>query len=286
MKQLSLVICVLLFIFNSVCAQKLDNVQRNSLFAPSGTKADGNIKEWKDRFEAYNKSTRIFYTLANDDKYLYLVMQSQISASTNKIMRGGITFSIKLNGGDNPVKAAITFPVVTMADTKALKDALRLPDPTNPEKLTAEQQAYRRDSIQAAMMNRRLVAFKFIKAIGIPGITDSVLSVYNEQGIKAVLKYTKDRNLNYELAIPLALLGLTAQNPEFNYQIRLNGERPIPIKTNISLPEGVNPSSLVTVYNAEAATLNGRAVSPLIADILDMINPTYLDGKYKLAVKM
>jgi len=89
MKQLSLVICVLLFIFNPVCAQKLDNVQRNSLFAPSGTKADGNIKEWKDRFEAYNKATRTFYTLANDDKYLYLVMQSHTAGLPQRFHPGG-----------------------------------------------------------------------------------------------------------------------------------------------------------------------------------------------------
>ena len=55
---------------------KLKNIQTSSVWAPAGVKVDGSLKEWDDTFQAYNKTTSLFYTVCNDDKYIYFVVKS------------------------------------------------------------------------------------------------------------------------------------------------------------------------------------------------------------------
>src|ERR1700760_4735297 len=73
---------------------KLKTVQTTSVWAPANVKVDGSLKEWDDTFQAYNKTTKIFYTVSNDDKYIYFVVKSIDPATSNKIVAGGITFNI------------------------------------------------------------------------------------------------------------------------------------------------------------------------------------------------
>jgi hypothetical protein len=70
-------------------AQKLPNKQEVSLRIPADMKIDGNAKEWNNKFQAYNKLTNIFYTLSNDDKNLYLVIQATDPIIIEKMIRGG-----------------------------------------------------------------------------------------------------------------------------------------------------------------------------------------------------
>jgi len=39
-------------------------------------KIDGSLAEWKNDFQAFNSTTKLYYLLSNDDKYLYVVIQS------------------------------------------------------------------------------------------------------------------------------------------------------------------------------------------------------------------
>ena len=87
---------VLLIPCSALFAQegKLKTVQTTSVWAPANTKVDGSLKEWDDTFQAYNKTTKIFYTMCNDDKYLYFVVKSIDVINNAKIIAGGITLTI------------------------------------------------------------------------------------------------------------------------------------------------------------------------------------------------
>jgi hypothetical protein len=76
-------------------AQKLPNVQTISLRAPAGVKIDGKTKEWNNRFQCYNHATSLFYTIANDDENLYLVIKAIDRDICKKIIGGGITLTFK-----------------------------------------------------------------------------------------------------------------------------------------------------------------------------------------------
>src|SRR5476649_2012908 len=84
--------------FLNAVAQKLPNVQTASVRAPANIKIDGKTTEWNNTFQAYNHATDIFYTVSNDDAKLYLTIQASDKLVINKIMSGGITFTIQKSG--------------------------------------------------------------------------------------------------------------------------------------------------------------------------------------------
>jgi len=58
----------------------------------------------------------------------------------------------------------------------------------------------------------------------LPGITQPDFSLYNEEGIKAALRFESNLYCLYELAVPLKYFGLSLTSPaKFSYQIKLNG---------------------------------------------------------------
>ncbi len=75
-------------------AQKLSNVQKSGFRAPANIKIDGKTDDWANSFKAYNANIESYYTIANDDDNLYLVIQAGNNDVANKMMRGGITFNI------------------------------------------------------------------------------------------------------------------------------------------------------------------------------------------------
>src|ERR1700761_6792271 len=114
MKKLIPLAVLLITSLGQVFAQegKLKNVQDGSVWAPT-VKVDGNLKEWDDTFQAYNKTTKIFYTVCNDDKYLYFVVKSIDPANTNKITAGGISLVINTEGKKKDKDAySITYPII------------------------------------------------------------------------------------------------------------------------------------------------------------------------------
>ncbi len=211
----------LLLIFISginLFAQKAADVQEESLWAPI-VKVDGKINEWTTPLKAANRSTNLSYSMANDNKNLYLVIQSSETATNNKIMLGGITLAVNTDG-KKKVKDSynITYPIITRVRRT------RIPGQGGGgggfQQLNREQ----RDSMQKAQAKTQLEAAKDIKVFGFKTITDSLISVYNEYGIKASAKFDNAGIFTYELAIPLDLLNITANNPkEFAYNIKLNG---------------------------------------------------------------
>lgn len=227
--------------------QKLNNVQEGSVQAPAGIKVDGKLGEWNNTFQAYNKTTQLTYTLANDDKNLYLVVKSTDMDNTNKVLAGGISLAINTDNKKKEKGAfIITFPVIDRAALRNMRaggaggaggggggagggggrggggggrgggGGGRGGGGATPRVIdTAALIASRKEA---------LAAVKEIKAIGFKDIPDSIVSIYNTFGIKAAATVDEKGAFVYELSVPLDLITLSTAAPkEFAYDIKVNG---------------------------------------------------------------
>jgi len=223
----------------SVQAQKVNELQEVSIYAPQLTKADGRNSEWAGATFAQNKATGISYLISNDDKNLYLVVKSTDIGNNTKILAGGITFSINPDGKKKEKESiTLTYPLINRAQFRRGQGgpggggggggtisvggrpvAAGMGGPGGVQ-LTPAQ----RDSTMAAMQKTQLAQVKEIKIKGFKKTTDTLVSIYNDMGIKAAASIDKDRVFFYEAAIPLEELGMSIDNAkEFAYNVKLNG---------------------------------------------------------------
>lgn len=223
---------ILLLCFINALAQKLPNKQMVSVRAPANVKIDGKATEWGNSLAAYNKAIDIFYTMANDDKKLYLTIQCKDQRVMRTIINGGITLIVQKTGKKRDKEAAmIKFPYlkkgqyVSIGLYQTSEDGLQ----EDPDDRIA-------DSI-IKMNNKRLTSsVKLIYTKGLPGI-DSVVSVYNDSGIEAANAFNIDKIYTSELAVDLRLLNLSINRAaKFSYHIVANGE---PNKYSISFTAGI-----------------------------------------------
>src|ERR1700709_19758 len=77
-------------------AQKLPNVQQGEMRATTNIKIDGKTNEWN--FVAYNKNTEVYYTIANDDADLYLIVKAVKPDIVDKLIFGGLTLTVNASG--------------------------------------------------------------------------------------------------------------------------------------------------------------------------------------------
>lgn len=236
-----LTLTFILFCNKIANAQKLPQIQDVSVRAPDNVKIDGKLNEWPNPYlnasktdgylNAYNSTNRIYYTIANDDNNLYIVMRGLGTRVVMKSLSGGFTITIshavekklRAKAVDNVV---VTFPIPV--DDKTINKVLA---PIrggfnyyNEEEVYPAGYPFTKqlDSIQAISNAIVTPIIKEIKITGVKEIPDSVISVYNDLGIKASMQFTW-RQPVYELAIPLKYLKMDINNPEkFSYNIKLN----------------------------------------------------------------
>jgi hypothetical protein len=241
-------------------AKKLKDVQLGSMLAPSPIKIDGRLNEWGNNFQAYNRSTRILYILCNDDKNIYLTAKSIDFTTTAKIIAGGITLTINTEGKKKDKEGySITFPVIE-----------------HPERLAGglgnrfgNRNAGADTDLMKAVHERTIIAAKQIKVLGIKSITDTIISIYNEYGIKSAINFD-DAALTFEMAVPLKLLNLSpADNKELAYNITLSGFQMEGMRGGGGPPGGGGGGG------------GGRNA----LDFMDLVSPSYFWGKYTLAKK-
>ena len=250
---------------SKVQAQKLPATQKESVLAPSNIKIDGKTDEWDNQFKAYNKSREIFYTIANDNKNLYLIIQATRYSIIDKITGDGITFTIK-NSGDSKtvVPVAITYPIIPKAYRPHILHQL------------SDTSVNMADALPG--LNKELSAHaQDIIVTGFDDITDSVISVYNEHGIKVAGLFNMNKALTYEFAIPLKYINqLTTNAGELKYNIKVNG---------------LTVNSYNIVINGKAANAADEKTMALLNEItlqpgsklMDQMSATDLSGTYKLA---
>jgi len=197
-------------------AQKLPSTQQISVWVPDHIKIDGKATEWGAKFQAYNRANHLFYSIANDDKNLYLIVHSSDKLTIQKMVRWGVALtvsgSIKKNTKD-PNNVSVSFPVederrnLSIIHTMGVKDIS-----TNT------------DSMMTARNTTIANIFKLIKVAGIKTISEPDISVYNVLGIKAAASFDNKLGYTYELAIPLKYLNIPVNNEiRFSYNIKLNG---------------------------------------------------------------
>lgn len=221
--------CLNVFAQDNSGNKKLKDVQAVNLVAPEKAKVDGNLIEWSDNFQAYNKSTKLFYTLSNDDKYLYLVVKSTDAANNTKIVAGGITLTINTDGKKKEEDGySVTFPV-PVRQVRGQRGAGGFGGGPGGGGFAGAGGFGRRVVDSAALLEQRkqtVAASKEIRVLGFKDIADTLISIYNEHSIKAAISYDAQGNYQYETAIPLKLLNLSVDNPkEFAYNVKVNGRQ-------------------------------------------------------------
>ena len=251
--QIKLVLSIILLLISVfVNAQKLPNVQTTSLHAPANVKIDGKATEWNNQFQAYNKAVELSYTIANDKNKMYLVIQSADEYIIKKMIWGRVTLSInKVAKKDSPDNVTINYPIIDRKDRPDInfKNKPKIIE-GNPASVAEA------DQYMIASNKRFAEKSKNIKVTGIQGL-DTLVSVYNTDGIKAASAFDNKMVYTYELAIDLKLFGLEANgHNKFYYHVMLN-QLPLDDMPGITItraPNGEITSLTVLKTNANAGT--------------------------------
>ncbi|PJJ84297.1 hypothetical protein [Mucilaginibacter auburnensis] len=283
----------LLFSYGSLKAQKLPNKQTVGIKTPANIKVDGKATEWSDQYQAYNNATEVYYTIANTDSVITLVVHATKPQVIQKVLENGITFSILKNKTtENSNNVKILFPSIRFDDCWKIMNGVGLPisgfrkmpgAPTHaafsPDSILASQKEY---SLEGA--NKQLTSIlKDIRFIGIETIKDTVagitpkspyyrnfalryegykyISIYNEDNIQAAIQFDDKKELTYELSFPTRYIKNNIANAAFNYDITVNAR------------DGSRPG-VVVFY--EPPPNRGMAFP-------ELFNATNLEGEYTLA---
>jgi len=229
---------ILLLIFvlwsQSSFGQSLPQIQKLSIYSPADIKIDGKSTEWNDKFQAYNNADGIWYTLSNDDNNLYLIIKAPYRDAPDKIMTGGITFTVshyiekgKRNTATDNV--SLKFPILTFKESQSIIISSHGYETLKNDTVHKKPQI---DSLVNIVNTKANNVFKEIEVVGIKNIPDLQLSVYNTEGIKAMGQFDKRMNFVYELLVPIKSLRLSIDSLEkFSYSIKINGrpvEKPLP----------------------------------------------------------
>jgi hypothetical protein len=263
----TLLLAILTLLCPALKAQKLPNIQKEGFIAPDDVRIDGKAAEWGNGYKAFNHSTDIFYTLANDNKRLFLVIHASDILSIKKIIGGGVKFTVSATRSADSTAIGIKYPVIAMGTTSTL--GLLLNEyPTSTDPVIKTHQA---DSI-LKLTNKMLTnSSKEILLSGISELGDTV-SVYNSTGLKAAVTIDASKQLTYELSIPLKYLKVPLNKP-FCYQIELSGmiaaQKPVYHNT------AQGQVMVVTTPRSIGAGFNG--------DRQLLMYPTNFWGEYKLA---
>lgn len=245
-------------------AQKLPNKQETPVFAPANVKIDGKTTEWGDKFQAYNKATELFYTIANDNENLYLTVQATESLIARKIIAGGLTLTLSSSDKTQKAeKATITYPVFNGKN----------PPNIDLKKNTDDLFQLEYDVYIYELNEQFVKKSKEIKLSGISAINDTLISVYNDHKIKAMGAFNDKKHYTYELALPLKYIKPLINNlSTINYNITLNGSTYL---------EGAR---IEYIEGGIRITSPGTS-APSVADMKAASSPTDFSGEYILAKK-
>jgi len=253
-------------------AQKLPAVQQISLRTPENLRIDGKATEWSNKFQAYNSRTDFYYTIANNDNNLYVIIQAPAPEIIRRIINGGISLTINKSGKKKDREGpSITYPIF---------------DRSNKLGVSFKNMPVIKPGVAATVMsadsfmnvtNRTMAAkSKLIMVTGVKDL-DTLISVYNTDGIRAVALFDNKLVYTLELSISLKQLELSVNNPvKFSYQLMIN--EVVPNNAN-TFAEGLAISSDITARVAKM-TSSGPPKRPEPSQAA-----TYFWGEYTLVKK-
>jgi len=200
---------ILLFILLLISGQLLhaQDVEENIRMVKP-FKADGISSEWNEPLNQYNDATRLAFALANDDQNLYIIIESLDPQTTFSVLRGGITLNIN-TAGKKKDGMKLTFPLME-----------RPPAPKAGDEVDHEIQ--HPDANNETMHDSSNIN-NSTRVSGFRNIPDGNLPVDNQNGIETGMRIHPNKDLIYELRIPLAQLGvnLDVKKP-LVYNIKIN----------------------------------------------------------------
>lgn len=215
-----LVFIVLSAITFVVSAQNPTDVQQMGIRADNNeVKIDGKLTEWDHRLPAYNKACEIRYSIANSRDHLYLAIQATDKEIIQKIITGGLAFTINTDGKEGKGGFVITFPVYEKGKSHPYLNL----DKQKEVKGDKANYTLLLDSLVNSGNAKIKSAFKFIGISGIKNITEEMIPVYNAEGIAAAAMLDNSLYYNFELSVPLKLITANSKLEKLWYNIRLNG---------------------------------------------------------------
>lgn len=261
----SLVLSHLIPIFT--IAQKLPEKQIKEIWVPDRLKIDGKINEWGKTLQAFNTATGLYFTLANDDRYLYLVVQARDADIINRVVGGGISLGVKPFKAKDNSEFKITYPVHD--GKQALFFSLKSRNGQISDTTLTARQAL------AHTYNSRLDQLCKSIVIKEKNISDTI-SVFNDIGIKAIGYFDNSKFYNLEMAVSLDKIGLSKlSNGKLVYHLIVNGTTAF---TDLQIRAA-----------PDASSAERRAVEMLVASgeprAAMMAAPTDFRGEYTLAKK-
>lgn len=217
MKKLQLLLLAAL-LFANAQAQKLPNKQEGALKISKKIKVDGVSLEVGGQYNAFNNATGLFYSIANNDKQLYIVLQANEPEIINKIALTGVKFTIK-SVDDKNARVSLTYP----AQSKDVHVYFNLTTRKGQQPDTSKKTV---DSIMAANNKKATENFKRIRVEGLANA--DTISIYNDLEIEAFGKFDAKKAFTVEMALPLEILRKEInQANTFAYEITVNGAPPI-----------------------------------------------------------
>lgn len=245
-------------------AQKLPQKQTTSVWVPQNLKIDGLPNEWSG-FQAYNKTTNIFYTLSNDDKNLYLAVEAADPVIIDKITASGITFTVEKKNENQ----SVTFPAYDK-ENQAIIDIMM-----NAPRVGSNKQASLH--IDTFIKSHNALRDKRQKIIHLAhNDKESDISVFNDEGIKVSGRIDNRLIYTQELAVPLKYLGINA-GESFDYIVQLNGQIPKGAKmVDVGRPDRI----LYIGTDGQNYTMGGAT-----PENLTLAYPTNFKSKYTMATK-
>ncbi len=242
----------------SVNAQKLPNVQKVSVHAPADVKIDGKATEWNDTYQAYNNATELYYTIANDDKNLYLSIKITNPDIVNKFFIGGITWEVKkATAKDDAGNISLTYPIVPRGTYLVFRLASK--EDTSARQL--DSMMYRNNN--KLIDKCKLILVKSIKK------TDTI-SVYNNEDIGASGLFNRKKAYILELQLPLKQIDTDVKSlSALAYHIIINGT-----KTG-------TPAHAVALPNSDQKML--KQIEDMNTFFVALQAPTDFWGQYTLA---
>lgn len=259
----------------TVCKAYTQTKLPNQYLTPPIVKIDGKLNEWKDGKLIYVKNMNIFYMMTNDDENLYLIIKSKNSTNNLKINGGGISFIVSRPNNKNA--CIVTFPVVDKEQLKKQMISQKVQNEKSGKKDVAV------NPLAAASLKKQAVAaMKEIKVSGFKEIQDTLISIYNDNRIRAAIDYD-DEDLGYEMSIPLKLLGLsTAKESSFFFKIAIN-----PIQTGLFAGnEGFAGGPLAgTPGFSNSGFANGSSGGKSVRDLMFMRSTISFKGSYLVKKK-
>ena len=275
----------------SIYAQKLPSVQQTSLRTPANVKIDGKASEWNNQYQAFNNATEIYYSIANNDSTLTLVVHAAHPQVIQRILENGLEFTLEKNKTDkNNVDVKILFPSLSLAETwkvlngvglpiSGFKEWNFIPDPRlGTDSVLASQKEY-----SLAGANKQLITrLKEIRFAGIDQIKDTLtgitprspyyrdfslrysgykwITIYNEDDIRAMIQFDDKKELTYELSLPIKYVKANIANGKLSYDITIHGR------------DGGRPGVVVYFDGSDRGKL-----------FPELFNPTNFTGEYTLA---